>query len=478
MKTNDQIVLPTSQSDVTLLKRLSIVQFICLGIAGLIAVAILLAWLITSTRASFPEGWYVMKFNTALGMLLSTVSLVLLSVTQTSIRLWGSRALGAVVLLLAAVAVYEHASGHLTGLDTLIVSDATSNTPGLMSVQTSAFFLLMGACLLLCSARVNRWGAGITVLITLLAVHVLIIFSGYCFTAVQLIGQSMITRTSPHTLTCMLLLTIGLMCWWAQNGHFSLLVGQGIGSQLARRVLPFALLLPFVLMLSSAGMARAGWMSPPVAVGLAVAVMAAAFGGLVSLMGRRINTLEREIRAQSLTDEFTGVFNNRGFNLLGEQSLREAQRGNATLTLLVFDLDNVKEIGEKLGHEVASRFVQDVAGLLRSNFGPADIVARTESDEFAVITKDENTGGVIALMRIGEAVDAMNGAKERPYVVSFSVGEAVSAPGAGESFTQLVTRANLMMRERKRIQHVFGREAADSAPVASVARASDNVRSS
>jgi diguanylate cyclase (GGDEF)-like protein len=225
-------------------------------------------------------------------------------------------------------------------------------------------------------------------------------------------------------------------------------------------------------------MARAGWMSPPVAVGLAVAVMAAAFGGLVSLMGRRINTLEREIRAQSLTDEFTGVFNNRGFNLLGEQSLREAQRGNATLTLLVFDLDNVKEIGEKLGHEAASRFVQDVAGLLRSNFGPADIVARTESDEFAVITKDENTGGVIALMRIGEAVDAMNSAKDRPYVVSFSVGEAVTAPGSGESFTQLVTRANLMMRERKRIQHVFGREAADNASVISSVRASGNTRSS
>ncbi|HUA80676.1 MAG TPA: GGDEF domain-containing protein [Dyella sp.] len=462
MNINDPIVLPASESDGVFLKRLSIVQSVCVAVAASIALVILLAWFIKGVRPWYPQGWYLMKFDTASGLFLSALSLGLLSADFSAVRWWSGRVTAVVVLLVAVVALYEHFSGRPTGLDTLIVTDSTSDKPGLMSAQTATYLLLMAACLLLATVPGRSFGVTVFVLVIFLALHALIVFSGYCFNAVQLFGQSMSTRTSPQTLVCMLLLAVALMGWRAQHGYFSALIGKGLGSRLARKVFPFVLLLPFGAMLISSGMAAAGWLSPPVAVGLTIAVLAAALCGLVSLMGRRINTMERNLRELSLTDEVTGVLNYRGFALLGEQSFLEAQRSHVIVTLLVFNIENIKEIGEDFGHDVGARLMHDIARILRASFAPADIVARTEGDEFAVITKDESTGGVIALMRIGEALEAMNAAN-RPYRIRFSVGEATSDPASGETFRGLIERAGLVRRERRRVERIFGNE--DDEPI-------------
>ncbi|GGA38024.1 GGDEF domain-containing protein [Dyella nitratireducens] len=462
MNINDLIVLPTSQSDAVLLKRLTVVQNICLALAGLIAFFILLAWIFKDLRPGYPHGWDLMKFDTAAGMLLCAVSLALLSAKPAPWHLGSGRATALLVLLLAVVPLCEHIGGHFTGFDTLVVADPSKSEPGVMSAQTALYLLLFASSLLLATVPRPACGIAVAVLTVLLSLHALIIFSGYCFNAVQLFGESMSTRTSPHTLACMLLLAVALIGWRMQHGYFFVLAGPGLGSRLARRVMPFALLLPFVLMLGGTAMASAGWLSPPVAVGLTIAVMAAALAALVSLMGRRINKLEKELRELSLTDELTGALNYRGFELLGEQTFREAQRSHAVVTLLVFHIEGVKDIGETYGHEASSHLMQDMARMLRESFELADIIARTASDEFAVITKDENTGGVIALMRMGEAMEALNAAGGS-YKAHFSVGEATSNPDAGESFRDLIEKAGLMRRERQRAVLVEPEQAAPRA---------------
>jgi len=456
MKT-DSIVLPTSQSDATLLKRVAIAQRVCLAITALIAVVILLAWLVKGVRSWYPGGWYLMKFDTAFSALLSVAGLALLSTGSSPLRTWAARAAALLLALLAVIALCEHASGRLTGFDTLFASDTTSNAPGLMSVQTAIYFVLMALSMLLATVQNYRASMAVAVLAVLLTLHALIIFSGYCFDAVQLVGQNMSTRTAPHTLACMLLLAVALIGWRMQLGYFPVLTGTGLGSRMTRQALPLALLLPFVLMLSGTTTARAGWLSPAVAVGLTIAVLAVALGALVSLMGRRINTLEKNLHELSLLDEATGVLNYRGFEVLGEQSFLEAQRSRTAITLLVFNMESVSELSESAAHDAAAQSMREMARILKASFEPADIVARTESDEFVVVTNDENTGGVIALMRIGEAVEALN-ATDRPYKIRFSVGEATSDPDSSESFHHLIERAGMMQRERWRVERVFGGE--------------------
>jgi diguanylate cyclase (GGDEF)-like protein len=466
MTSSDMVVLPSGQSDVGLLRRLSTIHIVCLAVVALISAIVLGAWLNGAVAARLPDGWSLMKFDTALGLLLGAVSLAAYPVDGNTHRLWGSRVLTLLIVAMAGIALFEHISGRLIGIDTWFASDNTSNRPGLMAVQTSVYLLLLSAWLLCAGAQKKALERAADVLTALLLILTLVIVSGYCFDAVELFGQSMSTRTSPHTLLCMALLTVVLIGRRTRHGYFSVFAGAGIGSQLARRSLPVVLLLPFFLTLVGASLARHGWLSASVAAGLTVTAIAATLATLVSLMGRKINHLEQSLQELSLIDELTGVYNYRGFMLLGEQAMREAERSHVQLTILAIDLDDLKYVNDQFGHNVGSQFVLDVAKLLRENFEGADILARVGGDEFVVITKGNEMESIIALTRIGEIADAMNEQGERPYRISFSVGEAVSDPATKESLSDLVTKADHMMYARKR-----ARRAAEAATPAQKASA-------
>ena len=63
----------------------------------------------------------------------------------------------------------------------------------------------------------------------------------------------------------------------------------------------------------------------------------------------RINSMEKEIHDLTLRDELTGLYNMRGFYLLGEQTLRLAQRAELPFSVLFIDLDGLKKINDEHG---------------------------------------------------------------------------------------------------------------------------------
>jgi len=448
MPANSQIKLSSSQPDLRLLERLSSVQAICLAMVALVAATVLLGWLLRDIGALLPNGWSLMKANTATGMLLGTGSLALSRNKRGRRQLQFSRVLAVLLVVVAGSALFEHLTGRVTGIDTLLAKDPTSDMPGRMSLQSAMYLSLLGLSLAFARARKSRLAPIVDVLTMGIVALTLVIFAGYCFGAGKLFGQSPRTLTSPHTLFCMVMLAFVCVGRRAEYGYFSVLVGVGIGSRIARAILPFALLLPFLVVFGGAYTTSIGWLSAPYAAALIAAITSVALFGMVSLMAWRINELERDLREMSLTDELTGVLNQRGFGLLGEQALREARRAQSSLTVLFFDLDGLKHVNDSLGHDVGSQFVKDVARLLSENFRGADIVARVGGDEFAVITAVDVASTKIALARIHHAVAAIN-LSGKPYAISFSVGEANSSASGDESFAELVARADALMYEQK-----------------------------
>lgn len=208
----------------------------------------------------------------------------------------------------------------------------------------------------------------------------------------------------------------------------------------------------------SAYTTRQGWLSAPYAAALSASVISIALFGLVILMAGRINELERDLRDMSLTDELTGVLNRRGFNLLGEQAVLQAQRDQSPLTVLFFDLDGLKQVNDSFGHDAGSQFLVEIATLLRSTFRGSDIVARIGGDEFAVVIHDDGAKAKIAMARMDESAAAMNRSAGRRYPISYSVGEASSDLAVDESFDQLVSRADAMMYEQKQSKRQHSRK--------------------
>jgi diguanylate cyclase (GGDEF)-like protein len=117
---------------------------------------------------------------------------------------------------------------------------------------------------------------------------------------------------------------------------------------------------------------------------------------------------------------------------------------------LYFDVDELKQVNDALGHDVGSELLRDVAALLRSNFRVSDVVGRLGGDEFAVFAHDSDNDLTPRLQRLRAATEGINQLGEKPYRISYSVGGATSHIGSDETFARLVQRADAAMYAQKR----------------------------
>lgn len=161
---------------------------------------------------------------------------------------------------------------------------------------------------------------------------------------------------------------------------------------------------------------------------------------------------EEEIRQSALTDELTGLHNRRGLMSLGEHLLRTAKRQGYRVALLFLDLDGMKAINDRHGHEVGDEALSATATILRSVCRSSDVVARLGGDEFVVLTGEEvdELGASVLKRRIVDACDAYN-RHQRRFQLSLSIGITLSASdGMPDELSRLLANADSAMYQIKR----------------------------
>lgn len=92
---------------------------------------------------------------------------------------------------------------------------------------------------------------------------------------------------------------------------------------------------------------------------------------------------ERDLQEEAYRDHMTGVLNRRGW----EMAVRALEREDAPFAFYLFDLDNLKQINDTLGHIEGDRLIQEFSRVLRIRTRRTDILARYGGDEFMVIMK-------------------------------------------------------------------------------------------
>jgi len=115
----------------------------------------------------------------------------------------------------------------------------------------------------------------------------------------------------------------------------------------------------------------------------------------------------REARQLADLDALTGLHNRRFFHETLAREVARAHRYNRKLALIVFDLDDFKEINDKIGHLAGDSVLAEAAGRMRSVVRSADVACRVGGDEFAVVLPESSLQDADQLYRrIQNAVSA------------------------------------------------------------------------
>lgn len=171
-----------------------------------------------------------------------------------------------------------------------------------------------------------------------------------------------------------------------------------------------------------------------------------------------------QLRTMALTDELTGLYNRRGFLLLGTHNVRLAQRASQPLILLFADVDGLKGINDRCGHVHGDALLVACGEVLKMTFRESDVIARIGGDEFAILAQG-GTGEArdTVLQRLKQSVALMNRNVLASYQLSLSVGAARFDPQSPVCLGELLSIADREMMNQKRMR--AGRDALYSALV-------------
>ena len=140
----------------------------------------------------------------------------------------------------------------------------------------------------------------------------------------------------------------------------------------------------------------------------------------VYILSRLKGALELE-KTLSRIDSLTGIANGKYFIELVNSELIRSNKNNLPFTIAYMDLDDLKIVNDRFGHNEGDIVLCTVASIIRNNINPIDTVGRLGGDEFAIIFSGmgaEKSQGIIPKIH-KSLLDAM---LENKWGITISIG--------------------------------------------------------
>jgi len=113
-----------------------------------------------------------------------------------------------------------------------------------------------------------------------------------------------------------------------------------------------------------------------------------------------------QIKRLTVTDELTGVFNRRKFDMDLKDRLNEAIRYVKSLSLLMIDIDYFKKYNDYHGHQMGDMVLKKIGGIFIENKRSVDRIYRYGGEEFSVICSETNKENArVFAERLREVID-------------------------------------------------------------------------
>jgi len=166
-------------------------------------------------------------------------------------------------------------------------------------------------------------------------------------------------------------------------------------------------------------------------------------------MARLQQELDR-VSAQARHDPLTGSLNRKGLDEVIEREIARARRTETPLCVSLLDVDNFKQINDRLGHDTGDAALVHLANVVREVMRPQDMLARYGGEEFVVVLPDTALPqGVEAMQRLQRELTTRFFLRNNEKVlITFSAG--VAQITSTETSTEAIRRADQGMYLAKR----------------------------
>ncbi|HVP06008.1 MAG TPA: GGDEF domain-containing protein [Dehalococcoidia bacterium] len=168
-----------------------------------------------------------------------------------------------------------------------------------------------------------------------------------------------------------------------------------------------------------------------------------------------------ELENMAMQDDLTQLFNRRYFFERLERELESARAFNRPLSLMVIDLDGMKQVNDNYGHRAGDQLLSTFGRFLLAMTRASDVPARTGGDEFAIILPDTPEAGALAVkQRLARNLQETElPAGDTPIRARASLGVA-TFPKSGTSVDTLVQAADVDMYADKNMRRAAEKAAA------------------
>ena len=161
----------------------------------------------------------------------------------------------------------------------------------------------------------------------------------------------------------------------------------------------------------------------------------------------------REAENFATVDYLTGMANARALSMHLEQELARCERDQATVAIMVCDLDGFKEVNDAFGHLAGDKVLKQFAHTLRELLGDRGYAARMGGDEFVIVAPDLSTAEIDGLADSFSELARQAGREICGIdTLSLSLGAAFY-PRDGRDVEKLLSEADRRMYAIKTIHH-------------------------
>ena len=160
------------------------------------------------------------------------------------------------------------------------------------------------------------------------------------------------------------------------------------------------------------------------------------------------NKMINRLYEDSIEDQLTKLYNRRGFLALAKDSIRLMESPNYHIVFI--DMDKMKIINDKLGHDIGDNALKEATNILTSSFREADIISRYGGDEFVVFISDVDKSIIEKIKhRILDKVAAFNKQNKYDYNLGLTLGWSKYKSRKNQSLQEVINEADQDMYNNK-----------------------------